>query len=174
MLTKWSRSGRAGNNPRQGALDRLPTSGTRGCRAPRPGGVSPGDALACCATGCGPPPAVECAAGLLVYGQLPGDLRRRRRRRGPHRRCAAEGRLDSGRSIGGRPWVLSGLAPPPLADEGSVGYRAASHRGADADAVLGLWIAGRDGATRAAPPRAIAGSGAARAVSSSTSAAAAC
>src|SRR3954471_3158682 len=24
--------------------------------------------------------------------------------------------------------VLSGLAPPPLADEGSVGYRAASHK----------------------------------------------
>src|SRR4051812_42685433 len=30
------------------------------------------------------------------------------------------------------PWgVLSGPAPPTLADEGSVGYRAASHRGAD-------------------------------------------
>ena len=27
---------------------------------------------------------------VFVYGQLPGDLRRRRRRRGPHRRCAAE------------------------------------------------------------------------------------
>src|SRR4051812_13970325 len=33
--------------------------------------------------------------------------------------------------------VLSGLAPLPLADNGSVGYRAASHRGADEDAVLG-------------------------------------
>src|SRR3954468_6065571 len=49
-------------------------------------------------------------------------------------------------------WVLSGLAPLPLADEGSVGYRAASHRGADEDAVLGMWIAGRDGATRAHRP----------------------
>ena len=27
------------------------------------------------------------------------------------------------------PWVLSGLAPPPLADEGWVGYRAAPHGG---------------------------------------------
>src|SRR3954467_14603699 len=30
---------------------------------------------------------------------------------------------------GGRRRVLSGLAPPPLAEESSVGYRAASHRG---------------------------------------------
>src|SRR5215212_4686587 len=49
-------------------------------------------------------------------------------------------------------WVLSGLAPPPLAEEGSVGYRAASHRGADEDAVLGMWIASRHGATRAHCP----------------------
>src|SRR4051812_44088497 len=48
--------------------------------------------------------------------------------------------------------VLSGLAPPPLAEEGSVGYRAASHRGADADAVLGMRIGSRDGATRAHRP----------------------
>src|SRR3954465_10943290 len=48
--------------------------------------------------------------------------------------------------------VLSGLAPLPLADEGSVGYRAASHRGADADAVLGMRIGSCDGATRAPRP----------------------
>src|SRR3954469_2612548 len=48
--------------------------------------------------------------------------------------------------------VLSGLAPRPLVEEGSVGYRAASHRGADEDAVLGMWVAGRDGATRAHRP----------------------
>src|SRR3954453_13424262 len=48
--------------------------------------------------------------------------------------------------------VLSGLAPLPLADNGSVGYRAASHRGADEDAVLGLWVAGRDGAAGAHRP----------------------
>src|SRR5215213_9043050 len=48
--------------------------------------------------------------------------------------------------------VLSGLAPPPLADEGSVGYRAAPHEGVDEDAVLGMWIAGRDGAARAHRP----------------------
>src|SRR3954462_14108804 len=48
--------------------------------------------------------------------------------------------------------VLSGLAPLPLADEGSVGYRAASHRGADEDAVLGMRIGSCDGATRAHRP----------------------
>src|SRR3954453_18628959 len=48
--------------------------------------------------------------------------------------------------------VLSGLAPPPLADEGSVGYRAASHEGADEDAVLGMRVGSRDGATRAHRP----------------------
>src|SRR3954471_8853675 len=48
--------------------------------------------------------------------------------------------------------VLSGLAPPPLADEGWVGYRAVLHGGADEDAVLGMWIAGRDGAARAHRP----------------------
>src|SRR3954447_10059037 len=52
-----------------------------------------------------------------------------------------------------RKWtVLSGLAPPPLANEGSVGYRAASQTGMDEDAVLGIWIAGRHGATRAHRP----------------------
>ena len=40
----------------------------------------------------------------------------------------------------------------PLADEGSVGYRAASHRGADEDAVLGMRIGGGDGATGAHRP----------------------
>src|SRR3954464_15554745 len=45
--------------------------------------------------------------------------------------------------------VLSGLAPLPLADEGSGGYRAASHRGADEDAVLGMLVGSCDGATRA-------------------------
>ena len=39
--------------------------------------------------------------------------------------------------------VLSELAPP-LADECSIGYRAASHSGADADAVLGMRIGSRD------------------------------
>src|SRR5215213_7423730 len=48
--------------------------------------------------------------------------------------------------------VLSGLAPRPLADAGSVGYRAASHRGADEDAVLGMRIGSRDRATRAHRP----------------------
>src|SRR4051812_49404171 len=48
--------------------------------------------------------------------------------------------------------VPSGLAPLPLADEDSVGYRAASHSGADADAVLGMRIGSRDGATRAHRP----------------------
>src|SRR4051795_11170967 len=46
----------------------------------------------------------------------------------------------------------SGLASLPLADEGSIGYRAASHGGAGEDAVLGLWVGGRDGATRAHRP----------------------
>src|SRR3954462_9922969 len=48
--------------------------------------------------------------------------------------------------------VLSGLAPLPLADEGSVGYRAASHRGVDENAVLGMRIGSCDGATRAHRP----------------------
>jgi hypothetical protein len=48
--------------------------------------------------------------------------------------------------------VLSGLAPLPLADEGSVGYRAASQTGVDADAVLGMRIGSRDRATRAHHP----------------------
>src|SRR3954467_5800352 len=48
--------------------------------------------------------------------------------------------------------VLSGLAPPPLVDEGSVGYRAASHRGADEDAVLGMRIGSCHGASRAHRP----------------------
>src|SRR4051794_14977685 len=48
--------------------------------------------------------------------------------------------------------VPSGLAPAPLADEGSVGYRAASHSGADEDAVLGMRIGSRDRATRAHRP----------------------
>jgi pyrroloquinoline quinone biosynthesis protein E len=48
--------------------------------------------------------------------------------------------------------VLSGLAPLPLADNGSVGYRAASHRGADEDAVFGMWIGSRNRATRAHRP----------------------
>src|SRR4051795_6221517 len=48
--------------------------------------------------------------------------------------------------------VLSGLAPLPLADGGLVGYRAASHGGVDADAVLGMWIRSRDGAARAHRP----------------------
>src|SRR3954463_2874802 len=47
-----------------------------------------------------------------------------------------------GSRLTGRGWpgaeagvaVLSGLAPPPLAEEGSVGYRAVSHRGVDEDA----------------------------------------
>src|SRR3954449_11851176 len=43
----------------------------------------------------------------------------------------------------GRRMVLSVLAPAPLADKGSVGYRAASHRGADEDAVLGMRIGSR-------------------------------
>src|SRR5687768_4760060 len=46
----------------------------------------------------------------------------------------------------------SGLAPPPLAEEGSVGYRAASHRGAGEDAVFGMRIGSRVGATRAHRP----------------------
>ena len=36
--------------------------------------------------------------------------------------------------------VLSALAPLTLADGGLVGYRAASHGGAEADAVLGMRI----------------------------------
>src|SRR5688572_18973982 len=62
-----------------------------------------------------------------------------------------------------RPWdrttqgqlslVLSGLAPLPLADGGLVGYRAASHGGVDADAVLGMRIRSRHGAARAHRPR---------------------
>src|SRR4051794_22372352 len=48
--------------------------------------------------------------------------------------------------------VLSGLAPLPLVDEGLVGYRAASHRGVDEDAVLGMRVGSRDGATRAHRP----------------------
>src|SRR3954467_13517276 len=48
--------------------------------------------------------------------------------------------------------VLPGLAPRPLAAEGSVGYRAASHGGPAEDAVLGMWIGSRDGATRAHRP----------------------
>src|SRR5829696_4756920 len=50
------------------------------------------------------------------------------------------------------PTVLSGLAPLPLADNGSVGYRAASHRGADEDAVLGMRIGGGDRAAGAHRP----------------------
>src|SRR4051812_8789689 len=46
----------------------------------------------------------------------------------------------------------SGLASLPLADEGSIGYRAASHGGVGENAVLGLWVGGRDGATRAHRP----------------------
>src|SRR3954471_12265777 len=52
----------------------------------------------------------------------------------------------------GRRMVLSVLAPAPLADKGSVGYRAASHRGADEDAVLGMRIGSCDGAPRAHRP----------------------
>jgi lipoyl synthase len=48
--------------------------------------------------------------------------------------------------------VLSGLAPLPLADEGSVGYRAASHTGADEDAVLGMWVGGSNRAAGAHRP----------------------
>src|SRR5215203_4545018 len=48
--------------------------------------------------------------------------------------------------------VLSGLAPLLLADGGLVGYRAASHGGVDADAVLGMRIRSCDGATRAHRP----------------------
>ena len=43
--------------------------------------------------------------------------------------------------------VLSGLASLPLADEGSIGYRAASHEGLDEDAVLGMRVGGGDRAT---------------------------
>src|SRR3954464_16084075 len=48
--------------------------------------------------------------------------------------------------------VLSGLAPLALADGGLVGYRAASHGGVDADAVLGMRIRSCVGATRAYRP----------------------
>jgi hypothetical protein len=37
--------------------------------------------------------------------------------------------------------VLSGLAPAPLADKGSIGYRAASHEGGGRG--CGAWNAGR-------------------------------
>src|SRR3954451_17734357 len=49
-------------------------------------------------------------------------------------------RLGEGGGLAAVVRVLSGLAPPPLADEGSVGYRAASHEGADEDAVLGMRV----------------------------------
>ena len=66
--------------------------------------------------------------------------------------------------------VLSGLAPPPLADEGSIGYRAASHEGGGRG--CGAWNADRmpPRSDRSAPPKAIVGSAAVRAASSSTSA----
>src|SRR3954470_11848124 len=65
-----------------------------------------------------------------------------------------------GSRLTGRGWlgveagvaVLSGLAPPPLAEEGSIGYRAVSHRGVDADAVLGMRIGSCDRAPRAHRP----------------------
>src|SRR3954451_13614887 len=46
----------------------------------------------------------------------------------------------------------SGLASLPLADEGSLGYRAASHGGVGENAVLGMRIGSRDRATRARRP----------------------
>src|SRR3954471_310492 len=46
----------------------------------------------------------------------------------------------------------SGLASLPLADEGSLGYRATSHGGVGENAVLAMWIASCDGPTRAHRP----------------------
>src|SRR5215203_1982454 len=70
--------------------------------------------------------------------------------------------------------VLSGLAPPPLADESAVGYRPASHEGGGRR--CGAWTVARrrSRSDPSAPPKAIAGSAAARAASSSTSAPAPC
>src|SRR3954447_14760970 len=69
--------------------------------------------------------------------------------RGAPRMCAMP-RLSSHWA---RSPVLSGLAPAPLADGGLVGYRAASHGGADADAVLGMRVGSCDRAARAYRPR---------------------
>src|SRR3954469_14794055 len=49
--------------------------------------------------------------------------------------------------------VLSGLAPAPLANEGWPGYELPLTEGVDEDAVLGMWVAGGDGATGAHSPR---------------------
>src|SRR5215217_2261223 len=70
--------------------------------------------------------------------------------------------------------VLSGLAPPPLADECSVGYRAASHEGGGRG--CGAWNADRKPCRsgRSALPRVTAGSAAGHAASSSMSAPAPC
>src|SRR5215212_2885623 len=56
--------------------------------------------------------------------------------------------------------VLSGLAPPPLADAGSVGYRAASHEGGGRG--CGTWNADRrpSRSARSALPSVTAGSAA--------------
>src|SRR5215204_132833 len=79
-------------------------------------------------------------------GNLPANPWNNRRARPPSNHLLSRAKITQSLR------VLSGLAPLPLADNGSVGYRAASHRGADADAVLGMWIGSRNRATRAHRP----------------------
>src|SRR3954454_15637240 len=50
-------------------------------------------------------------------------------------------------------WVLSGLAPPPLADEDRPGHMAGPHGWMDGNAVRSVRVGGGNGAARAHGPR---------------------